>query len=98
MLRPRTDLDARLLVELAVALDEAGLPRVDDHRRRLIEALARFVHAQAAGGEFAARQPEPETKAKPPLAQHLEPRILLGDPQRVVPGQDNGGGTQIDVG
>src|ERR1043166_852466 len=98
MLRPRTDLDARLLVELAVALDEPGLQRIDDHRRRLIEALARFVHAKANRGEFAPRQPAPETKAKPPLAQHVEHRRLLRDPQGVVPRQDNGGGTQIDVG
>src|SRR5437667_9354775 len=38
---PGPDLDARLLIELAVALDKAGLQRVDDHRRRLVEALAR---------------------------------------------------------
>src|SRR5690242_21301660 len=37
MLRPRADLGPRLLVELAVALDEPGLKRVDDHRGRLVE-------------------------------------------------------------
>jgi hypothetical protein len=44
MLRPRPDLDARLLVVFAVAFDEAGPKRLDDHGRRLVEAAARFVH------------------------------------------------------
>ena len=97
MLRPRPDLDARLLVELAVALDEAGLQRVDDHRRRLVEAAARFVHAEAEGGELAPRQAAAHAEAQPALAQHVEHGGVLGDPQRIVPGQDDGGGADIDV-
>src|SRR5262249_50632723 len=72
ILRPRPDFDARLLVERAVALDEAGVQRVHDHRRRFVEALARLVHAEVEGGELAPRQAAPETKAEPPLAQHVE--------------------------
>jgi hypothetical protein len=56
MLRPRADLGPPLLVELAVALDEPGLKRVDDHRGRLVEALARLMHAHAEGRELASRQ------------------------------------------
>src|SRR6202049_289902 len=97
MLRSRPDLDARLLVELAVALDEAGLQRVDDHRRRLVEALARLVHAETEGGELAPRQAAPETETKSPLAQHIEHRRLLGDAQRVVPRHDDRRRAQIDV-
>ena len=93
----RPDRDARLLVERAVALDKAGLQRVDDHRRCLVEALARFVHAEAEGGELAPRQAATETEAKPPLAQHVEYRRLLGHAQRVVPRHDHSGGAQIDI-
>ena len=97
MLRPRADLDPRLLVEFAVAFDEPGLQRVDDHRRRFVEALARFVHAHAKRGELAPRQAAAETQAQPSLAQQVEHRRLLRDPQRVVPGDDDRGGAQIDV-
>src|SRR5947207_14412802 len=77
MLRPRADLDARLLVELAVALDEAGLQRADDHRRRLVEALARFVHTETEGGELPPGQAAPETEVKSTLAHHVEhPRLF----------------------
>ena len=98
ILRPRPDLDARLFVELAVTLDKPGLQGVDDHRRRLVEALARLVHAQAEGGELAARQTAPEAEPQPSPAQHVEHRGVLGDAQRVVPGQDNRGGAEIDIG
>src|SRR4051812_28573726 len=67
MLRPRPDLNARLLVELAVALDEAGLQRIDDHRRRLVEAFPRFIHAEAERGELTPGQAASQTKAQPPL-------------------------------
>ena len=80
---------ARLLVVLAVALDEAGLERVDDHRRRLVEAAAQFVHAEAEGGEFAPGQAAAHAEAKPALAQQIEHGGVLGHPQRIVPGQDD---------
>ena len=80
------NLDARLLVEPAVALDEAGLQRIDDHRRRLVEALPRLIHAEAERGELTPGQAASQTKAEPALAQHVENRRLLGDAQRVVPG------------
>src|SRR5215471_14118387 len=53
---PRADLHTGLLIELAVPFDEAGLEGGDDHRRSLIEALPRFVHAKAEGRELAPRQ------------------------------------------
>src|SRR5436190_1431867 len=53
MLRPRPDLGARLLVVLAPALHHAGPEGVDDHRRGLVEAAARFVHVLAEHGELA---------------------------------------------
>src|SRR5436189_118033 len=82
MLRPRPDLNARLLVELAITLDEAGLQRIDDHRRRLVEAFPRFIHAEAERGELTPGQAASQTKAQPPLAQHVEHRRLLGDARR----------------
>ena len=97
MLRARPDLDARLLVVLAVAFHEAGLQRVDDHRRRLVEAAARFVHAEAEGGELAAGEAAAHAEAEPALGQIVQHRGLFGDPQRIVPGQDHGGGADIDV-
>src|SRR6266481_2578680 len=98
MLRPWANLDTRLLVVVAIALDEAGLERIDDHRRRLVEAPSRFVHAEAEGGEFAPRQPAPHAQAKPALAQHVEDGGIFRDAQRIVPGQNDGRGTDIDAG
>ena len=88
--RTRPDLDARLLVVFAVALDETGLERVDDHRRGLVEATARFIHAEAEGGELAPGQPSAHAEPELALAQHVEDGGVLGHPQRVVPGQDDG--------
>ena len=79
-LRPWADLDPRLLVELAVALDEPGLKRVDDHRGRL-----------------ASRQAAAEPEAQPAFAQQIQHGRLFGDSQRVVPGDDDRGGAQVDV-
>ena len=95
--RPRPDLDARLLVELAVSFNKAGAQRLHDHRRRLVEALARLVHAEPEGGELAPRKPTPETETKAAFAQQVEHRRLFGDAQRVVPRQDHGCGPHIDV-
>ena len=97
ILWPWADLDTRLFVIFAVAFDEAGLQRVNDHRRRLVKAAAGFIHAQAKGLKFAPREPAPHTQAKPALAQHVEHGGILSDPQRIVPGQDNGRGTHVDV-
>ena len=98
ILRPRPDLDARLVVELAVAFDEPGLQRLDNHRSRLVEALPRLVHAQAKCGELPPRKTAAETEAQSALAEHVEHRRLFSDTQRVVPGQDDRCGAEIDVG
>src|ERR1700745_1491061 len=97
MLRPRADLYAWLLVELTVAFDEPGLERVDDHRRRFVEALSRLVHAEAEGGELPPRAAAAESQAQPTLAQQVEHRRLLRDAQRIVPGDDHRGGAQVDA-
>ena len=97
VLRPRPDLDARLLVILAVAFHEAGLERVDDHGRGLVEAAARFVHAQPEGRELAPRQAASEAQPQPALAQHVEHGGVLGDAQRIVPGQDHRRRADVDV-
>ena len=97
VLRPGPDLDARLLVVFAVAFHEAGLERVDDHGRGLVEAAARFVHAQAEGGELAPRQATAEAQPQPALAQQVEHGGVLGDAQRIVPGQDHRRRADIDV-
>src|SRR5579885_3458631 len=72
MLRPGPDLDARLLVELAVSFDEPGLQRVDNHRRRFIETLPRLVHAEPERREFAPCQTAPEPEPQPALAEQIE--------------------------
>ena len=97
VLRPRPDLDARLLVILAVAFHEAGLERVDDHGRGLVEAAAQFVHAQAEGRELAPRQAAAQAEPQPALAQHVEHGGVLGDAQRIVPGQDHRRRADVDV-
>ena len=97
VLRARTDLDARLLVVRPVAFDEAGLQGVDDHRRRLIEAPARFVHAETEGGELAAGEAAAHAEPEPALGEIVQHRGLFGDPQRIVPGQDHGGRAEIDI-
>jgi hypothetical protein len=97
-LRPRPDLDPRLWVEFAVAFDKTALERLDDHRSGFVKALARLVHAQPEGGELPPRQAAPEPQPQPPLAEHVEHRRLLGDAQRVMPGQDHRRRTQVDIG
>ena len=98
ILRARAQFRARLLVERPVALDEAGPEGLDDHRRRLVEALARLVHAEAERGELAPRQAPPQAEAQAALAQHVEHGGILGDAERIVPRQDDGGGAQVDIG
>ena len=97
MLRTRTDLDAGLLVVVAVAFHEAGLQRVDDHRRGFVEAAARFVHAEAEGGEFAPGEAAAHAETEPALGEIVQHRGLFGDPQRIVPGQDDGRRADVDV-
>ena len=82
---------------MTVALHEPGLQRVDDHRRRLIEAAAQFVHAEAEGGELPAREAAAHAETKPALGQIVQHRRLFGDPQRIVPGQDHRRRADIDV-
>ena len=91
---PRPDLDAWLLVVLPVALDEAGLERLDDHRRGLVEAAARFIHAEAEGRELAPGETSAHAQAQLALAQHVDDGGVLGHPQGIVPRQDDSCGTQ----
>ena len=92
--RPRPELDPRLLVVLAAAFDKAGAQRLDDHRRGLVEALARLVHRPAKRRELAAREAPPEPETQPPLAQQIEHRRLLRHPQGVVPWHDHRRGAE----
>src|SRR5215469_4922492 len=86
--RPWAELDAWLLVVLAVAFDPAGAQRFQDHRRTFVEPLAALLHRLSEGGEFPACQAAADAKTKPPLAQDVEHDRPLSDAQRVVPGQD----------
>ncbi len=81
----------------AVGLDPTGAQRIDDHRRRFVEPPAALVHRAAERGELAPRQAAAKAEPQPALAQKIEHRRLLGDAQRVVPGQDYRGGAEIDV-
>src|SRR5262245_54416866 len=69
--RPRPDLNAWLLVELAVPLDEACPERVHDHRGCLVEAAPRLIHAQAEGGKLATGEAAAHTEPKLAFAQHV---------------------------
>src|SRR5205807_1690651 len=98
-LRLRPDRGAWLLVEFAVAFDVAAAQRLQDHRGRLVEALARFVHRNrsAEGGEFAARQTAADAETEALLGEVVEHRDLLGDAQRVVPRQYHRRGAEIGM-
>ena len=52
---------------------------------------------EAEGVELAPRQAAAHAEAQPALAQHVEHGGVLGDAQRIVPGQDDGGGADVDV-
>ena len=67
--RARAQLDPRLLVMRAVGLDPAGAQRIDDHRRRLVETPAAFVHRATERGELAPRQAAAEAEPQPALAR-----------------------------
>jgi hypothetical protein len=64
----------------------------------LVEAFAGFVHGAEEGVEFSAREATAHADAKAALAEEIDHDGALGDTQRVVPGEDDGGGAEVDVG
>jgi hypothetical protein len=93
--RARPELDARLRVVRPVALDEAAVAGVEDHARRLVEAVARLGHVDAEAGVLAPRQAAAEAEHGPAAREVVEQDDLLCDAQRVVPRQDEGAGGQL---
>jgi hypothetical protein len=81
----------------AVALDDAALGRLEDHARRLVEAVARLVHVHAEAGILAPRQAAPETEHRAATGEMVEQHDLLGDAQRIVPRQDEGARGEPDA-
>ena len=92
----RPDLGANLLVVRPVAFHVARAQRLEDHFRRLVEAVARLIHVDAEGPVLHPRQAAAQPQDEPPVGQRVEHRHLLGHPQRIVPRQDHGGGAKMD--
>jgi len=93
--RARAQLGAWPGVIRPVPLDPAGLHRRDDHRGRFVESRPGLRHVNAERGVLHARQPAPHAEQRPALGEDVQHDYLLGHAERVVPGQDDRGGTQL---
>jgi hypothetical protein len=97
MLRPRPDLDARLLVVLAVALHEAGPQRVDDHGAASSKRPRDSSMFLRKAANSRRRQAAAHAEAQLAAAQHVEHGGVLGDPAADRARQDHRGGADIHV-
>jgi hypothetical protein len=62
------------------------------------QTFAGFLNGAAEGVEFPAREAATHPEAEAALAEEIDHDGALGDTQRVVPGEDDGGGAEVDVG
>jgi hypothetical protein len=62
------------------------------------QTFAGFLNGAAEGVEFQAREAAAHPEAEAALAEEIDHDGALGDTQRVVPGEDDGGGAEVDVG
>ena len=86
-MRARADVAARLLDVRAVVLAVAALEALQDHLRRLDEALAAGVHVDAEAVELDPPEAAPEAEDDAAVRQMVEHADLFGDAHRVVPRQ-----------
>ncbi len=87
--RRRLDDDVLEAPELAV-MREALLrrPGLHDHVERFIEARVGFLDRQAEAGEFVVPIALADAEIEPAAGQQIDGRRLLGDQNRIVPGQN----------
>ena len=69
-------------------------PRLADHAHRLVEPLGRLLGRDAEPGEFVSPIAFADPEIEPPVRQQVEGRGLLGDQDRVVPGQHHDRGAE----
>ena len=98
MLRAGPELRPGLRVILAVAFDETRPQGLDNHGGRFVETFPRFVHADAEGFKLASGQSPAKTEPQASVAQQVKDGGILRYAQRVVPGEDHGGGAHVNVG
>ena len=94
--RARPDLAAGDFVPLGVSLDDAGLDTLHDDQGRLVEHLSRIGQFDPEGAELPASRPPAHPEDQSALGQDVKLDGLLHDAQRIVPGQDDRGGDQVD--
>src|SRR5207253_10205369 len=85
--RPRTQLAALLLDELAVVLAVPLVEPREDHVRGFGEALATLLLVDAETLELDATESAPDAEDEPAVREVIEHDDLLSDPHRIVPRQ-----------
>jgi hypothetical protein len=85
--RARPDVDALLLVELPVVLENAGLESIENRVGVLVEALARLGHLAAKSFELDAREPASEPEDHTPIRHVVEDGNLFDYAHGIVPRQ-----------
>jgi hypothetical protein len=78
-------------------LDEALLQPVDDHARRLVEAVARGRHLDAEVLVLDARETASEPEHRAPAGEVIEEGHLLDHAQRIVPRNDHRAGRELQL-
>src|SRR5258708_2691386 len=92
---PRTDLDFRNLVVLAVEREALLRKSLADDDRAFDEAIARFLHVDAKAVVFDRRGAAPEAEDRPAARDDIEQCDLLRDLNRVMPWQHDDRGAKL---
>src|SRR5215472_4714929 len=97
--RARLDDDIVVAVPLALVRKAftARLPGQADDLHRLVEALGRLGLRHAEAGELISAITLADAEVEPAAGQKVERRRLLGDENRVVPGQHHDRGAETDA-
>ena len=94
---PRADLDVGNPVILAFVGETVLRQPAADDVRTLDEPLARLVHRDPKTGILDRGRAAAEAEDRPPAGHQVEQRDLLRDLDRVVPGQDDDRGAELDL-
>ena len=96
--RARLDDDVVELPALAVMGKAAWRrPRLADHLHGFVEPLGRLLGRDAEAGELVAAVALADAEIEAAVRQQVEGRRLLGDEDRVVPGQHDDRGAETDA-
>ena len=95
--RARPELAPGLLHELAVELAVAALEPLEDHLRRLDEAVAAVLLVDAEALELDAPETAADAEDEATVRHVVEHDDLLGDAHRVVPGQHDHHRAELDA-